>query len=72
MIGTWGRALAHFNAVKGENVVALCDVDARYLGKAVEKFPGAKTFRDYRELLDFEGLDAVVYRSSPWACAGHT
>ncbi|MDY0170980.1 MAG: twin-arginine translocation signal domain-containing protein [Thermoguttaceae bacterium] len=29
LIGCWGRGLAHFGAVKPENIVALCDVNGR-------------------------------------------
>ena len=36
MIGTWGRARAHFGAVKGENVVALCDIDETHIDIAAE------------------------------------
>jgi predicted dehydrogenase len=43
------------------NVVALCDVDERTLGGAAAKHPSAKTYNDYRKLLDdAKGFDAVV------------
>jgi len=43
-------------------VAALCDVDLDRLNKAATKHPGAKTFRDYRELFAKMGdsIDAVV------------
>ena len=41
-IGTAGRAWSDIEGVKGENIVALCDVDETNLNKAGEKFPGAK------------------------------
>ena len=45
----------------GENIAALCDVDARHLGKAAEKFPKARQFRDFRKMIDeAKDLDAVV------------
>ncbi len=61
-IGTANRAAASVNAVSGENVVALCDVDEKYLEAVKEKFPEAKTYVDYREMLDqmADKLDAVV------------
>jgi predicted dehydrogenase len=42
--------------------VALCDVDLRQTGKAYEKFPKARHYRDFRKMLDeVEGrIDAVV------------
>ena len=47
--------------MKSENIVALCDVDAVRLGVAGQKYPAAKMYRDFREMLDKEsGLDAVV------------
>lgn len=42
-------------------VVALCDVDANHLQRAAEAVPGARTYRDWRELLAAEGdrIDSV-------------
>ncbi len=60
MIGTWGRADAHFSSVASENVVALCDVDENHLAHGAEKFPGAKTYVDWRKCLEQKDLDAVI------------
>lgn len=60
MIGAWGRARAHFNAVQNENVVALCDVDENNLAKAAKKFPDAKHYVDWRKCLEQKDIDAVV------------
>ncbi|NIA15607.1 MAG: Gfo/Idh/MocA family oxidoreductase [Nitrospiraceae bacterium] len=60
MIGTWGRADAHFDAISSENVVALCDVDENHLAHGAEKFPKAKRYVDWRKCLDQKDLDAVV------------
>ena len=49
--------------VRSENIVALCDVNARNLAAAAAKAPGAKEFRDYRKLYDQlkdSEFDAVV------------
>ena len=43
-----------------ENVVGLCDVDANFLAAAAKKFPEARTYRDFRRLLEQRDLDAVV------------
>ena len=61
-IGTANRAAADIDGVKGENIVALCDVDQIYLDRAAGKFPGARKYADYREMLDKEAgkIDAVV------------
>lgn len=60
VIGTANRAEANIGGVQGENIVAVCDIDDLYLGKASERFPQAKTYRDYRKLLEQPGIDAVV------------
>jgi len=60
MIGTWGRADAHFGIMARENVVALCDVDEKHLAHGAEKFPNAQKYVDWRKCLDQKGIDAVV------------
>jgi predicted dehydrogenase len=49
-------------SISGENIYALCDVDETFLGKAAEKYPKAKLYRDFREMLDKEhkNLHAVT------------
>ena len=64
-IGVGGMGLNDLKAISShKNVVvtALCDVDSNLLNQAHNLFPKAKTFRDYRVLLnDFESeIDAVV------------
>ena len=60
MIGTWGRAHAHFGAISSENVVALCDVDERHLESAAKKFPKAKKYVDWRKCLEQKDINAVI------------
>ncbi|MFZ5830503.1 MAG: Gfo/Idh/MocA family oxidoreductase [Planctomycetota bacterium] len=60
LIGVGGRGRAHFAAIAGENVVALCDVDERAFEVAAKKFPDAKHYVDWRKCLDQKGIDAVV------------
>jgi len=60
MIGTWGRAMAHYDALADENVVALCDVDENHLDFAAKKFPNTKRYVDWRKCLDQKDLDAVL------------
>ena len=59
-IGVGGRGAGDLAAVSGENIVALCDVDADRLGAAAKKHSKAETYSDYRRLLDRKDLDAVV------------
>jgi predicted dehydrogenase len=61
MIGVGGRGGGNLQAVRGENIVALCDVNQPNLDRAAEQFPEARTFKDFRELYDHAGeFDAVV------------
>src|SRR5262245_30083552 len=61
IIGSGGRGGHNLSQVAGENIVALCDVDEHNLGKAAEKFPKARTYHDFRKLLDeANDIDAVV------------
>jgi len=60
MIGTWGRAGAHFGTASKENIAALCDVDENHLAQAAKRFPKAQTHIDWRKCLDQKGLDAVI------------
>ena len=50
-----------FNGGKSD-ISYLCDVDDRRAAASVKRFPKAKYYRDYREMLDKEGksIDAVV------------
>src|SRR6185437_3817331 len=49
-------------AVSGENIVALCDVNQRSVDSASVKFPQAKKFNDFRELFEKaeKDFDAVT------------
>src|SRR3954464_11692497 len=68
VIGTANRAMQNMNEMEkessqqgaSENIVALCDVDTRLLGVAKTRFPQAKTYQDFRRLLDQKGIDAVL------------
>ena len=60
LIGAYGRALAHYDGLKKENVVALCDVDENYLALAAKEFPNAKHYVDWRKCIEQKDLDAVV------------
>jgi predicted dehydrogenase len=60
VIGVANQGNYNLTNVASENIVALCDVDDKYLSAASEKFPKAKTYSDFRRLLDQQGIDAVV------------
>jgi predicted dehydrogenase len=60
LIGVGGRGTAHYNALRNENVVALCDVNDLRTKEAVQIFPHAKTYWDWRRCLDQKDVEAVV------------
>jgi predicted dehydrogenase len=63
LIGVGGRGRAHYDSIATQNVAALCDVNEERLALGVKRFPQAKTYSDWRKLLDDHqklGLDAVV------------
>ena len=60
LIGTAGRAEAHFKTAKKENVVALCDVDKNHIARAAKQFPGAKHYVDWRKCLEQKDIDAII------------
>ncbi len=62
IIGAGGRGGANLQAVAGEQIVALCDVDERRAAASFARYPETAKYRDYRKLLDErEGqIDAVV------------
>jgi len=60
-IGVGGRGMADLNEMAGENIVALCDVDWDRAAPAFKKYPDARTYKDFRVMLDKEkDIDAVV------------
>ncbi|NBX29997.1 gfo/Idh/MocA family oxidoreductase, partial [bacterium] len=62
VIGIGGRGAANLGGVKSQNIVALCDVDERRVGKAYEQFPKARQFADFRKMFDEleKQIDGVV------------
>ena len=58
-IGGHGRKL--LNGVVGQNIVALCDIDWDYAGPIFKKYPKAKKWKDYREMLNKQkDIDGVM------------
>ncbi len=60
VIGVGGRGADNLAGVAGENIVALCDVDATHLAAAAVGFPKAAHFADYHDMIEKVALDAVV------------
>jgi predicted dehydrogenase len=60
-VGVANKGADNINNLQNENVVALCDVDSLHLGPMAARFPKAKTYVDFRQMLDAEkNLDAIV------------
>ncbi len=60
-IGAGGRGGDNLAGLSGENIVALCDVDANTVAAASKRYGKAKTYRDFRVMLETEkDIDAVV------------
>ena len=62
-IGVGGKGKNNLEecAKAGENIVALCDVDEDYAGDVFKKYPDAKTYKDFRVMLEKQkDIDAVV------------
>jgi predicted dehydrogenase len=60
-VGVGGMGGEYLKHLESENIVALCDVDSEKAATTFNRYPNAKTYRDFREMLDKEkGIDAVV------------
>jgi predicted dehydrogenase len=60
-IGVGGMGKSNLSQLETENIVVLCDVDQAYAAGTFKKYPRAKVYSDYREMLDKErSIDAVM------------
>jgi predicted dehydrogenase len=60
-IGVGGMGHVNLGNLATENIVALCDVDPKYAAKSFNKFPEARIWTDYREMLEKQkDIDAVL------------
>jgi predicted dehydrogenase len=61
-VGAGGKAAGDIGSVSSENIVALCDVDLDRAGGTFNRFPRARRFRDYRQMLEemHKDIDAVI------------
>ena len=61
VIGVANQGRYNLDNVASENIVALCDVDEKFLAAARQKYTNTRPYHDFREMLDKEKeLDAVV------------
>lgn len=60
-IGVGGMGFANLKELESQNIVALCDVDHSFAAKAFERYPSARRYTDYRNMLDRQkDIDAVL------------
>ena len=60
-VGVGGMGANYLRNCETENIVALADCDDEMCARTAPRYPGAKTYRDYRVLLEKEkNIDAVV------------
>ena len=61
-IGIGGMGGNNLHACDGENIVALCDVDAGgYAAKTIARYPKAPVYKDFRQMFDKQkDIDAVI------------
>jgi predicted dehydrogenase len=61
LIGCGGRGRNDIHdASKFGNVVALCDVDQRHVAGAAFDYPGAKTYSDFRKVMERDDIHVIV------------
>ncbi|MBN2272110.1 MAG: Gfo/Idh/MocA family oxidoreductase [Sedimentisphaerales bacterium] len=61
-IGVGGQGASDLGSLSSQNIVALCDVDWSHAGGTFGRYPNARRYKDFREMLDKEdkNIDAVV------------
>ncbi len=60
-VGVGGMGATNVKKSDSENIVALCDVDHNYAKGIIDKYPDARVWRDYREMLaQQDEIDAVI------------
>ncbi|HWX21376.1 MAG TPA: Gfo/Idh/MocA family oxidoreductase [Candidatus Binatia bacterium] len=60
-IGIGGQGGEDLRHMENDNIVALCDVDKNHAAHVFKRYPKAKQFTDYRQMLDeMKEIDGVV------------
>jgi predicted dehydrogenase len=60
-IGVGGMGFENLKNLESQNIVALCDVDYKYAAKAFNRYPNARRYKDYRQMLEKQkDIDAVL------------
>ena len=64
-IGVGGMGLNNMTNLAAEDIVALCDVDQQHAAGAFTKFPDARRWRDFREMLEQQPEIEAVMIATP-------
>ncbi|HVN83191.1 MAG TPA: Gfo/Idh/MocA family oxidoreductase [Terriglobia bacterium] len=64
-IGAGGKGASDLEGCSSENIVALCDPDWKTAAKSFEKYPKAKQYKDFRQMLDRQKDIEAVTISTP-------
>jgi predicted dehydrogenase len=72
IIGVAAKGRDNLNNVASENIVAICDIDAKRLDEVAKLYPAAQKFDDWRKAIDVKGLDGVVISTPDHTHAGPT
>lgn len=60
-VGVGGKGLSDMMETSvGHHIVAICDIDEQRLAVAAQRFPQAKTYTDWRKMLEQQDIDAVT------------
>ncbi|MCX5645624.1 MAG: Gfo/Idh/MocA family oxidoreductase [Phycisphaerae bacterium] len=61
-VGVGGQGGHDIQQLESQNIVALCDVDWQHASGCFKRYPNAKKYKDFREMLDKEdkNIDGVV------------
>jgi len=61
-VGIGGQGGADLRELSSQNIVALCDVDWAHAAGTFKRYPNAKQYKDFREMLDKEdkNIDGVI------------
>jgi len=60
-VGVGAMGASYLRGCESEDIITLCDVDDAFAAKTFQKYPKAKTYRDYRVMLEKEkGIEGVI------------
>ncbi|QDV11639.1 4-carboxy-2-hydroxymuconate-6-semialdehyde dehydrogenase [Rosistilla oblonga] len=67
--GRSNELMGYFEKVPGVNIAGLCDPDQARLSRTSRRFPKAQTWKDLRDLIASDSIDAVVVATcNHWHC----